>query len=449
LDILKLDQQISLKIDDLGSHGEGVGRYEGFTIFVEGALPGETVRAQIIQLQKRYGRGRLLTIETPSKHRVKPPCHLFAKCGGCQLMHLDYGRQLEIKTGRVRDALQRIGNITDVNVSPCIASESQLAYRNKIQLPARNTPNGIALGLYAVSSHELVPIDHCQIHCDIGDQVYGEVLSIIKGSGITAYDPANGKGELRHVLIKSAVVLQQVLVVLVTSKDHSPLLSAIAKLIMKKCPQVKGVVHNINREKDNVILGDIYNVLEGSSHIDEKLADLTFKISPASFFQVNPEQAVKLYAQALAFAELTGRETVLDAYCGVGTLSLFFARNAKSVVGVECVPEAIADAKTNAKVNGIENVTFVCDSSERFIGTLKSIDVAILNPPRKGCAPALLKGIARAGPKRVIYISCDPATLARDLALLRSYGYQIDSVQPFDMFPQTAHVETVVKLSRS
>lgn len=444
-----LDQQIELTIDDLGSHGEGVGRFLGYTVFVEGALPGETVQVQMLECHKRYGRGRLLSITAPSASRIKPPCPLFGTCGGCQLMHLDYRNQLKMKRQRVIDALLRIGSIGDVEVAPCEPSPHELAYRNKIQLPVRNSDAGIALGLYAVSSHDLVPISSCQIHCPVGDEVYGEVASIIKSSGILAYDPVSGKGELRHLLIKTAIHLNQVLVVLVTSKQVTSKLAGIAKAIMERCPLVKGVVHNINRQKDNVILGRDYHVLEGAGYIDEQLGDLTFKISPASFFQVNPDQAVKLYAQALAFADLNGQETVLDAYCGVGTLSLFFARHVKAVIGVECVAEAIADANLNARNNGIENVSFVCDSSEALIETLDAIDVAIVNPPRKGCSASFLSSLAKLAPQKVIYISCDPATLARDLAFLRSHGYRIENVVPFDMFPQTAHVETVVKLIRN
>lgn len=436
-----------ITIDNLGSHGEGVGRSQGYTLFVEGALPGELVEVEVYQRHKRYGRAHLLNIVTPSPHRVNPPCPLFGKCGGCQLMHLSYQQQLEIKSRRVTEALLHIGKIADVEVLACIPSQKELAYRNKIQLPARNTANGLDLGLYAVSSHELVPISTCMIHCAIGDTVYSEVLEIIKSSGITAYEHSNGKGELRHVLIKSSVHLNQVLVVLVTSSNDMSKLTPIAKAIMARCPTVKGVVHNINRQKDNVILGKIYNVLAGVGHIHELLGGLTFKISPASFFQVNSDQALKLYTQALAFADLNGTETVLDAYCGVGTLSLFFASRAASVIGVECVPEAIADAKYNAQLNRIVNTTFVCNHTETFIKTLKAIDAVILNPPRKGCEPSLLKHVARLRPKKVIYISCDPATLARDLALLRLDGFRIEAVQPFDMFPQTAHVETVVMLS--
>ena len=267
-------------------------------------------------------------------------------------------------------------------------------------------------------------------------------------SGIKPYDPATGKGELRHILIRSAVHTQEALVVLVTNGNSSEALSRIADAVMAQCPNVKGVVHNKHTGRDNVILGKSYQVLKGAGYIHEKLVNMTFKVSPASFFQVNPAQAENLYAKALEFAELTGKETVLDAYCGVGTLSLFFAKQAKNVIGVECVPEAIEDAKTNAQLNHIANVSFMCATSESSIESLSAIDVVLLNPPRSGCAASFLDGIGLLSPKRLVYISCDPATLARDLAHLRTVGYTVDEIQPFDMFPQTAHVECVVKLSR-
>ena len=444
----RVGQQISLPIHGIGSSGEGVGYYEGYTVFVDGALPNEIVEVEFTECQKRYGRATLKTITRPSPDRVKPPCPLFGKCGGCQLMHLSYSKQLEIKQQRVLDALKRIGKIDDVEVLACVPSPQELGYRNKIQLPVRKSNDGIALGLYARASHDLVEVESCYIHCPLGEEVYNVVRDIIKRSGIEAYDPLTGSGELRHVLIKSAVKTREVLVVLVTAGECSEILLQIAKEIMGGCKDVKGVVHNIHSGRDNVILGNSYHVLEGSGYINETLCDLTFKVSPASFFQVNPGQAECLYSKALEFAALTGTETVLDAYCGVGTLSLLFAKKARSVIGVECVSEAIEDAKENAALNEITNVTFVCASSEVYIDTLKAVDVILLNPPRKGCEPAFLDGIGRLLPKAVVYISCDPATLARDIAHLTTFGYTVDAIQPYDMFPQTAHVECVAKLSR-
>jgi 23S rRNA (uracil1939-C5)-methyltransferase len=439
--------RLKLTIHDLGSEGEGVGRIDGYTMFVDGALPGEEVEILQVEQHKRYGRGKLLSVITPSPERVKPPCKLFGTCGGCQLMHLDYSKQLTYKQKRVSDALQRIGNLTNTSVNPCEPSPAELNYRNKIQLPVRNTPEGISLGLYAVSSHHLVPITHCQIHASIGNDVYKHVSGIIKSSGITAYDPETGKGVLRHLLIRSAIETQQVLVILVATGKESPLMQSIADEIMKRCPEVKGVVLNVNPQNNNIILGHEYITLKGSGSIFETLDGITFKISPSSFFQVNPGQAVNLYNKALALADLQGSERVLDAFCGVGTLALFFARHTREVVGVECVAAAIDDAKANASLNKISNATFVVENAETYIRSASAFDVVLLNPPRKGCEASLLKDLVHLAPAKIIYISCNPATLARDLAYLCSDGYQIDAVQPFDMFPQTAHVETVVKLS--
>jgi len=441
-----VDQIFPLNMHGLGSSGEGVGYVDGFTVFVDGALPEETVKVQMTRLQKRYGSARLLSILKSSPDRVVPCCKIFGRCGGCQLMHLSYSKQLEIKRQRVMEALVRIGKISDCEVAPCISSPAFLAYRNKIQMPVKSGKNGIQIGLYARSSHDLVEVDHCAIHCALGDEIYQKVKSILKESKILPYDPVTEEGELRHVLIKTAVHTGEVLVILVTNQKKSSHLSQIAQSVIASHPAVKGIVHNFHRGADNVILGSFYEALEGSMFIQERLCGLQFKVSPASFFQVNADQAEAIYLKALECAQLKGNEVVLDAYCGVGTLSLIFARSARKVIGVECVPEAIEDAQENKRLNKIHNVDFVCASSETFIASLSAIDLILLNPPRKGCDPLFLDGIGRLKPKRAIYISCDPATLARDLSRLVSFGYQVDKIQPFDMFPQTAHVECVVSL---
>lgn len=423
-------QIISLKIHGLGSGGEGVGYHDGYAVFVDGALPGEEVKVQLIKCQKRHGQGKLLSLLNSSPDRVEPVCPLFGKCGGCQLMHLRYEKQLEMKRQRVIDALSRIAKIS-CEVAPCLSSPSALAYRNKIQLPVKEKK----LGLYAASSHDLVEIEKCYIHCPMGEEIYQKIKGIIELSEIA----------LRHVLIKSAVNTGEALVILVT--DYGVEIHELAQKIMRAHPQIKGVVQNVHEGPENVILGKTYQVLAGQGYVQEKLSHLLFKISPASFFQVNPSQAERLYAKALEMAGLTGKETVLDAYCGVGALSLFFAKSAKKVIGIEVVPQAIEDAKENAKQNGIENVTFICQPAEKWTETVKGVDVVLVNPPRKGCELSFLKKMVSLTPKRIIYISCDPATLARDLGCLSNLGYKIDEVQPFDLFPQTAHVESVVRLS--
>jgi 23S rRNA (uracil1939-C5)-methyltransferase len=432
----QLHQKITLSIKRLGIHGEGIGDYEGFTVFVDGALPGEIVTAEITEVRKNFARATVISTEKTSPHRVTPPCPVFGRCGGCQLMHLDYSQQLETKRQRVVDALERIGKIFNVPVPACIPSPNPLSYRNKIQLPVVMDPE-LRMGLYAFNSHDVVEIEKCYIHCSLGEQVFSKVKQILKAEP----DPS-----LRFVLIKTGVNTNQVLVILVTEGEGAPNLPATAEKIMESSPEIKGVVQNINTSSGNVVLGKTFKTLAGHSSIVDKICGLHFKVSPASFFQVNPAQAENLYKTALEFCQLKGDETVLDAYCGVGTLSLILAPHARQVIGVECVPDAIADAEDNAKRNQIKNTVFHCAQAENFIGTLSAVDVAVLNPPRKGCEPAFLEKLLQLKPRRIVYISCDPATLARDLAILQK-EYTVNTVQPFDMFPQTVHVESIASLS--
>ncbi len=483
--ILKTGDEITLSIHGLGSSGEGAGYYDGYTVFVDGALPGETVRVRLSDCRKKFGFAQLVSILNRSPHRVKPPCPLFGKCGGCQIMHLSYDKQLEAKKQKVIDALKRIGKIDPAIIQNCISSPLRLGYRNKIQLPVCGT----TLGLYAKNSHDLISVDHCLIHCDLGEETFQKIKDLLKKNPVP----------LRHVLIKSAISTKQALVILVTKQIAPPLYRnnlknrefgkdpqnfcskraniaygqgvsenknyevnpmppktdssgcfgiELAKQIMREIPNVQGVIHNIHTGKENVILGDIYHTLVGKSQIFESLCGLTFSISAASFFQVNPMQAENLYLEALELAKIEPTDTVLDAYCGVGTLSLIFAKLAKKVIGVECVREAIVDARENALRNNILNVEFTCANSEEFIHTLSDIDVLLMNPPRKGADPAFLEGVKRLSPKKIIYISCDPATLARDLAILEADGFKTKIVQPFDMFPQTAHVESIALLQK-
>ncbi len=429
----RVNQIITLTIQRLGIHGEGVGSLEGFTVFVEGALPGENVKAAMYDVRKNYGRARVVEYLQTSPDRVEPPCPVFGRCGGCQLMHLDYGRQLEAKRQRVVDALQRIGKI-QVEVMPCVPSPSPFAYRNKIQLPYKDSH----LGLYAFNSHDLVEIERCYIHCPLGEQAFQRIKEIFRKS------PPE---KLRHVLIKTAVHTHQILVILVTEGESDVM--EIAEKIKNSMPEIKGVVQNINDAPGNVILGKINRTLTGEGSIFDTICGLTFKVSPASFFQVNPAQAENLYRKVIEMCGLKGTEAVLDAYCGVGTLSLLLAQRAKRVFGVESVPEAIADAEDNAHANKIENAAFTCALAEDYISALSGIDAAVINPPRKGCDPIFLNKLIELGPERIVYISCDPATLARDLAILQDGNYRVKEVQPFDMFPQTVHVETLVVCHRT
>ena len=338
----QLHQKITLSIKRLGIHGEGIGDYEGFTVFVDGALPGEIVTALITEVRKNFARAEVVSDEKTSPHRVTPPCPVFGRCGGCQLMHLDYSQQLETKRQRVVDALERIGKIFNVPVPACIPSPNPLSYRNKIQLPVDHEHR---MGLYAFNSHEIVEIEKCYIHCSLGEQVFAKIKEILKAEP----DPT-----LRFVLIKTGVSTNQVLVILVTEGEGASNLPKVAEKIMESSPEIKGVVQNINTSSGNVVLGKTFKTLAGHCSIVDKICGLHFKVSPASFFQVNPAQAENLYQKALEFCQLKGDETVLDAYCGVGTLSLILAPHAKQVIGVECVPDAILDAEDNAKRNQIK-----------------------------------------------------------------------------------------------
>ncbi len=425
--------ELDLTIERLGIHGEGVARHEGFTIFVDGALQNERVNAEVYERHKSFARAKVVKRHRTSTDRVDPICPYFGRCGGCQLMHLSYEKQLEAKRNRVADALERIAKIK-VEVKPCIPSPRKLGYRNKIQLPVSQDQT---LGLYAYNSHQLIEIEKCPIHCELGEKAFNQIQKILK------LYPA----DLRHVLIKTSVNTSQVLVILVTKSETD--LTQLARKISQSIPEVKGVVQNINGSLGNVILGKTFKVLVGQGWIEEVLNGLTFKVSPASFFQVNPGQAEALYQMVVEWAGLTGKETVLDAYCGVGTLALILAQHAKEVIGIEVVAEAIADARENAKRNQIGNTKFICGLAEKEIGSVSAFEMAVINPPRKGCEPVFLNALTERSPKRILYISCDPATLSRDAAILNQKGYSLEQVQPFDMFPQTMHVECLSLFSRA
>lgn len=441
-----IDQEIDLLVHSIGTGGEGVGSWNNFPIFVDGVLPGELATVRVTQSQRTFARARLQQLITTSPSRVSPICPLFYVCGGCQIMHLAYSEQLQYKQNAVYKALSHY-NLESISQLPCKASPSQIIYRNKIQLPVRpNSEGGCCIGLYAKNSHDVIDIDHCYVHCQLGEFVYNIVRGIVHKSSLKAYDPKSGSGHLRYILIKTAEKAEQVLVTFITFGQVD--LQHIANELIAKAPQVKGVVHNINTNPGNFALGKESKTLSGTPFIEEKLSGITFRISPASFFQINTAQAENLYNQALAWADLRETDTILDAYCGIGTLSLQISRHVKHVVGIESVPEAIEDAKTNAEINNIHNSTFLCGNAEELIKTIDNVDLIFVNPPRKGCDPTFIREMLRLQPRKIIYISCNPETLARDLKLLRHQGYAVEKIQPFDMFPQTVHVECVACIYR-
>lgn len=446
------NMEIELHIDNLGYEGEGVGRYDGFTLFVPGALPNERIRAKVLKVKKSYGYAKLLEVVEQSSDRVAPPCPIYDRCGGCSLQHLSYEAQLEYKRQLVIDNLARIGRITDVAVHPTLGMSAPWRYRNKVQVPIGECEGGLVAGFYAKGTHDIINMDACLIQHESGDQVVATVKKIAAQLGISAYNEETGKGLLRHVVAKVGFNTGELMIVLITNELKIPRLDEWIRLIREEIPAVKSIIQNVNNKRTNVIFGNKSITLWGQDVIYDTIGDLKFAISARSFFQVNPVQTEVLYGKALEYAGLSGDETVIDAYCGIGTISLFLAKMANKVYGVEIVPEAIADAKRNVELNGIDNVVFEVGTAEdvmpKWAEAGVQADVIVVDPPRKGCEESLLKTIIDMQPKRVVYVSCNPSTLARDLRVLEDGGYRTVEVQPVDMFPHTGHVECVVRIYR-
>lgn len=446
------NMEVELIIDNLGHEGEGVGRYHGFTLFVPGALPNERIRAKVLKVKKSFGYAKLLEVLESSNDRVLPPCPIYDKCGGCSLQHLSYEAQLEYKRQMVIDNLTRIGKITDVTVHPTLGMDEPWRYRNKVQVPIGEREGGLVGGFYAKGTHAIINMEECLIQHESGDQVVATVKRIASQLGISAYNEETGKGLLRHVVAKVGFHTGELMVVLITNGEKIPRVEEWIRLISEEIPVVASIIQNINTKRTNVIFGDKTVTLWGQDVIYDTIGDLKFAISARSFFQVNPVQTEVLYNKALEFAGLSGDETVIDAYCGIGTISLFLAKKAEKVYGVEIVPEAVEDAKRNAAINGIENAEFEVGTSEEVMPKWAeagvNADVILVDPPRKGCEESLLQSILKMQPKRVVYVSCNSSTLARDLRVLEDGGYRTVEVQPVDMFPHTGHVECVVRIYR-
>ncbi|WP_028598704.1 23S rRNA (uracil(1939)-C(5))-methyltransferase RlmD [Paenibacillus sp. FSL W8-1187] len=501
------NETVTLDITGLTHEGEGVGRADGFTLFVQGALPGERVKAKVLKVKKTYGYAKPIEWLQSSPDRVDAPCPIYKQCGGCQLQHLSYEAQLVWKRQHVVDTLERIGKLHvrsegeraagaaaggagvgvgdggssadasaagagesgadraevgkgGIVVHPTIGMDEPWRYRNKAQVPIgmamADLENGAAGsligGFYARGSHRIVDMDACLIQHEHNDEAVRQVKAIGNRVGISAYDEATGRGILRHVVVRTGFVTGEMMVVLVTNGPRIPRVEDWIAAIREALPQVKSIVQNVNKRQTNVIFGDETRTLWGSDVIYDELDGIRFAISARSFYQVNPAQTLRLYQSAVDYAGLTGRENVIDAYCGIGTISLFLARRAGHVYGVEIVPEAIEDAKRNAELNGIGNASFEAGPAEVVIPRWRSEgirpDVIVVDPPRKGCDEQLLDTILAMQPERVVYVSCNPATLARDLQVLEAGGYRTVEVQPVDMFPHTSHVECVVGICR-
>lgn len=448
---VELGQEVSLWIDGLGSNGEGVGRVDNYTVFVLYALPGEEVRVIIETVKKTYSIGRLTKLLQASPERQEAPCELYGICGGCQLQHTTYENQLALKTQKVKDIMVRIGGLEENLVLPALGPKNPWAYRNKMQMPVGGIRGHLRMGFYKRGSHAIVDGTNCLIQRPENNEIAKVCYDLAHDLGVEPYDEKTGKGFLRHVI--GRVGQDQWMVILVGTNPNLPRQEEWIHGIRQALPKVSSIVLNINDRKTNVIMGPKNRLLWGETYMQDTIEDLTFSLSPHSFFQVNPEQTAVLYNKALEFADLSGGESVIDAYCGTGTISLFLAHKAKRVIGIEIVEPAILDARKNAAANGFFNTEFIVGDAAIEMPKLykkgERPDVIVFDPIRAGCKEEVLIAAAGMKPKRMVYVSCNPASMARDIGILRPLGYEVVKVQPVDMFPQTSHVEAVALLIQS
>ena len=451
---MKKDDVIEVKIEDMGVDGEGIGKADGITLFIKDAVIGDVVQAKIMKMKKSYGYARLLEVLTPSPYRVEPKCPVSRPCGGCQLQALSYDKQLEFKENKVRNNLKRIGGFADIPMEPIAGMKEPYHYRNKAQFPIGRDKDGkLTAGFYAARTHSLIPVDECYLGAKINEPILGKILQIMEQEHIEPYDEKTHTGLVRHILIRFGFTTKEIMVCFILNGKKLPkqekFIAALTEI-----PGMTSISVNRNEKDTNVIMGEKTITIWGSDYITDYIGDIKYQISPQSFYQVNPAQTKVLYEKALEYAGLTGTETVWDLYCGIGTISLFLAQKAKKVFGVEIVPQAIADAKKNAALNDITNVDFFVGKAEEVYPSYVSehkeeakAEVIVVDPPRKGCEESLLSTIVSMAPERIVYVSCDSATLARDLKYLCGHGYELKRVQAVDQFCQTGHCETVVLLS--
>ena len=444
------NQIFDLTIDNYSSEGDGIARLDGMAVFVKGALRGERCRVKLLKVGKTAAWGRVEQVVTPSPARIKPDCPHFPKCGGCALRHMSYAEELEFKRQRVEDALRRIGGL-DLSVDVIHGAEAPECYRNKAQFPVSDRSGRLSIGFFRARSHDVIDVERCLLQRPEADAAARAVKGWMERFKVPAYDELTHKGLVRHVYVRTNRNGES-LVCLICNGTKLPHLNALIDALQEAVPSMVGLVLSINREKTNVILGKEYQTLWGQDFLYDTLCGLTFKLSVPSFFQVNPMQTEVLYRKAAEFAGLTGDETVVDLYCGTGTISLVLAGQARQVIGAEIVPSAIEDAKENAARNGLANTEFICADAKEAAAELvrRGIkpNVISVDPPRKGMAEEVIGHIASMEPKKIVYVSCDPATLARDLSRFAALGYQAEKAEAVDMFPRTHHVETVVLLSK-
>ena len=444
-------QTYQIRIDRLGMSGEGVGRYENFTVFIPNALPGETVSAVIEEVKSSYARGRIKQILYESADRVAPLCELYKECGGCQLQHLSYKAQLQAKRTQVVDALTHIGKLPHILVKETLRAEEPWNYRNKMQFPVGTHKGQVVIGCFAQGSHKIIDTQNCHIQCAENNTLANAVREIAEKLHIPVYNEDTHKGVLRHIVGRVGRN-NDLMAVIVTATKQLPHAKDFVRMMRERLPNLVSVHQNIQTYHNNVIMGRDTQLLWGRPTIIDSLGRLNFHISPRSFFQINTRQAERLYEQALAYADLHGTETVIDAYCGTGTITLFLAQRARKVYGIEIVQPAILDAWKNARDNHIKNAEFIVGDATAVMPALYKQgirpDVVVIDPPRAGCTETVLRTFANMKPCRIIYVSCNPATLARDLAILKDLSYMTQEVQPVDLFPQTSHVECLTKIVR-
>ena len=455
---------VTVEITDIGVSGEGIGHVDGYTLFIKDAVIGDVVEAKVMKAKKNYGYARLMKVITPSEYRVEPKCAFARRCGGCQIQEMSYDRQLVFKDQKIRGNLERIGGFTkdqsDTVMQPVVGMEHPFGYRNKAQFPFGTDKEGNPItGFYAGRTHDIIANTDCALGVEQNKEILEIILQYMRENKIKSYDEKTGKGLIRHALIRYGFKTKEIMVCLVVNGKKLPK----AERLIEKLIQIEGMTSitiSPNTRRDNVIMGDSYEILWGQGYITDYIGNVKYQISPLSFYQVNPVQTEKLYGLALEYADLKGDETVWDLYCGIGTISLFLAQKAKQVYGVEIVPQAIDDAKENAKINAIDNAEFFVGKAEEVLpeyyaeyerehnGETAHADVIVVDPPRKGCDETLLETIVKMQPEKVVYVSCDSVTLARDLKYLCANGYEIRMCRGVDQFPQSVHVETVVLLSQ-
>ncbi len=451
--MLSKNKEYIVDIVDIGQGGVGIGKYEGFTVFVDGGLVQDKIKVKITKSKKNYAVGDIVEIIEKSPFRVERKCsESLRQCGGCQIQELDYQKQLDVKTNEVKQVISRIGKLDDVIIHDTLGMEDPFRYRNKAQFPIQKKDNMPVIGFYKKKSHDLISTDECIIQHEVNDKIIKIIKTYIRAYNVSIYDEKTHKGLLRHLVTKVGFTTGEVMIVLVANGKKLPYLKELASVLKENIPGFKTLVVNVNTQKTNVILGKENIVAYGDGMIRDYIGELVFEISPLSFFQVNPLQTEVLYNKALEYANLGENDTVFDIYCGIGTISLFLAQKAKKVYGIEIVEDAIKDAKRNAKINNMDNVEFYVGKAEEVVPKMykegKRANVVVVDPPRKGCDEKVLDTIVSMEPDRVVYVSCNPSTLARDLAYLNERGYKCHEIQPVDMFPHSVHVENVAWLSR-